>query len=239
MDQTFKIKKCGGSRCGTCQFVYDCNFFFSNSTKTRFCPKLAGLSLLNCKTENIIYLISCKLCQFQYVGETKNRLQKRFSGHKNSIKKGDSGQIVHKHFQEDGHGLSNCSIIPIEKINTSAINQQGLSSMDLDRAVNKLRLEREKYWISLLQTAYPFGLNCRVKGVGDFLPSQGNFQQFGGRRRRRKKKHSRRKPKRLRAKNEVSLDFVLRKHQELKNKPDYVHFFKGCGSISCMKVYTA
>ena len=97
-------------------------------------------------------------------------------------------------------------------INISIYNY---SAAETERALTRLRLEKEKYWISALQTAYPFGLNSRVKGIGDFLPSQGNFQQFGGRPRRRKKKHSRRKPKRLRTKNEVSLEFVLRKHREL------------------------
>ena len=87
-------------------------------------------------------------------------------------------------------------------------------------------MDREKYWISTLQTAYPFGLNSRVKGIGDFLPSQGNYRGFGGRVRRRKKKHGRRKPKRLRARHDISLDYIMRKHRELSNKENYIHFFK-------------
>ena len=182
---SYKIKKCGVGSCRTCPFLEESNSFYSNSTKKRYFPRTAGLDFLNCKTENLVYLISCKICNFQYVGETKNRLQKRFSGHRNSINKGDSGQMVHKHFQDDGHGISNCSIIPIEKIDERNFNN--LNPNEKDRLISRLRLEREKYWISVLQTAYPFGLNCRVKGVGDFLPSQVNFQLFGGRRRRRNK----------------------------------------------------
>ena len=100
-----------------------------------------------------------------------------------------------------------------------------MSESEEIKAKDKIRFEREKFWISTLQTAYPYGLNCRVKGVGDFNPSQGSFQHFGGRR-RRKRKHRKRKPKRLRTRNDFSLDFVLVKHRELSNKPGYIHFFK-------------
>ena len=61
---TYKIRKCGGRRCGTCPFVNDCNNFFSNSTNIRYLPNTAGLNYLDCKTENVVYLISCKICNF-------------------------------------------------------------------------------------------------------------------------------------------------------------------------------
>ena len=220
----YKIKKCGVSRCRTCPFLDECNFFNSNSTGLKYFPRTSGEESLNCKSENIIYLIYCKTCNFQYIGETKNRLQTRFNGHKSNIKMGNSCQLVHKHFQEDCHGLRNCRIIPIEKIDTRNLNQQNLDSVYFERQASKLRIEKEKYWITTLQTAYPFGLNSRVKGIGDYNPSQGNFQHFGGR--RRKKRHSRRKPKRLRMKNDISLDFILRKHHELSGRENYIHFFK-------------
>ena len=223
---TYKIQKCGARRCGTCPFVDNSNNFFSSSINLKCYPNTAGLAYLNCKTENVVYLISCKVCNFQYVGETKNSIQKRFSGHRSSIRKGESNQLIHKHFQEDCHGISNCSIFPIEKINATGLNHHNRNSIDQERALTRLRMDREKYWITTLQTAYPFGLNSRLKGVGDFQPSQGNFNRFGGRVRRRKKKHGQRKPKRLRVRHEVSLDFIIRKHRELSNREDYIHFFK-------------
>ena len=227
MDTTnYKIQKCGGRRCLTCSYSEDNNSFFSNSTGKRFYPKTGDGHFLNCKSDNIIYLISCKICNLQYVGETKNCLHKRFSNHRSNIRLGKSCQLVHKHFQEDCHGLSNCKIIPIEKIVLNEHDSRILTQAQKQIAIDKIRRTREKYWIATLQTAYPFGLNCRVKGVGDFNPSQGEFLPFGGRRRRKKKRHSRRKPKRLRAKNDISLDFVIGKHRELRNKEGYLHFFK-------------
>ena len=220
------IQKCGARRCCTCPYIEECSFFSSNSTGARFRPKGAGQNILTCKSENIIYMIFCKICNIQYIGETKNRLHQRFNGHRSGIKGKKSGQIIHKHFEEGGHGLSNCRILPIEIIDVRSINQQNLNHSQRANAISKLRLEREKFWISTLQTAYPFGLNSRVKGIGDFNPSQGQFQSFGGRSRRKNKKHSRRKPKRLRNKFEISLDFINKKHQELVNKDNYIHFFK-------------
>ena len=222
----FKIKKCGSNRCRTCSHIEECNFFFSNTTGQRYKPKICDGGSLDCRSENIIYLMFCKVCNFQYVGETKNRLQTRFSKHKSDIRSGNACQIIHKHFEESGHGIDNCKVLPIEKIDSRPASHQDLSGSELDRAITRFRLEREKFWISTLQTAYPFGLNSRVKGIGDFIPSQGNFQNFGGRRRRRNRRHSKRKPKRLRGQVEVSLDFIERKHQELQNNQKYIHFFK-------------
>ena len=69
--------------------------------------------------------------------------------------------------------------------------------------VLKIRLEREILWISTLQTVYPYGLNIRVKEIGDFNPI------FHSGPRKRKKKHRSRKPKRLRTKSDFSIDFVI------------------------------
>ena len=226
MNTTTKIQKCGSLRCRTCSFVEEVNHFTSNVTGERFYPKTNNENYLDCRSENIIYLIFCKICNFQYVGETKSKLQKRFSSHKSSINSGNSCQLVHQHFQADCHGLTNCKIIPIEKIDTRPFLQQNLNPNQLEKSISKLRFEREKHWISALQTTYPLGLNSRLKGIGDFNPSQGIYPNFGGRPRRKNKRHSRRKPKRLRMKHDISLDFIKRRHQELSNSQHYIHFFK-------------
>ena len=221
-----KIKKCGSVRCRTCLYVEECDSFTSNSTGQKHNLINHEGGVMDCRSKNVVYLIFCKICNFQYVGETKNPVQTRFSNHRSNINSGRSCQIVHKHFEDNGHGLVNCRILPIERIDDRPIRQQGLVGTDLDRNVTRLRLEREKYWIRTLQTAYPFGMNTRVAGVGDFTPSQGVYQDFGGRRRRRKRKHGKRKPKRLRNQVEVSLNFIERKHIELQDRPNYIHFFK-------------
>ena len=134
--------------------------------------------------------------------------------------------MVHQHFQADCHGITNCKIIPIEIIDIGPLLQQNLNQNQLEKSISKLRFEREKHWITSLQTTYPFGLNSRLKGIGDFNPSQGIYPNFGGRPRRKNKRHSRRKPKRLRIRHDISLEFIKRRHQELSNSQNYIHYFK-------------
>ena len=43
------------------------------------------MTKVNCKSSNLIYVIMCKTCGIQYVGQTKNRLLTRFQGHFNDI----------------------------------------------------------------------------------------------------------------------------------------------------------
>ena len=179
------IKKCNGRSCGTCPFLEEKNCFHSNSTGQRHKPLTADQDFLTCKSENVIYMIYCQVCNIQYIGETKQKLIRRFSNHKTNINGKKSGQVVHKHFEESGHGISNLRVIPIEKIDKNNVNLRGLNEIQKDKAITKYRLEREKIWISKLQTAYPFGLNITVKGVGDFNVSQGLYQNFEGRRRKK------------------------------------------------------
>ena len=161
--------------------------------------------------------MSCKQCDLQYIGETKNSIQKRFAGHRSQINSGKSNQLVHNHFHRENHDISNCLIIPIEKIEDTDLNE---------RELTRLRLDREKFWTQTLQTPYPLGLNVRVKGVGDFHPSQQVYRDFGGRRRRNRRRHPPRKPKSQRPVHQASVAYVKRQHEALKNSSSYMHFFK-------------
>ena len=166
-----KITKCKHRRCGSCPYLEECDFFMSKITNVKFQPILKSCASLNCITENVIYLISCKQCDLQYIGETKNSIQKRFTGHRSLINSGKSNQLIHNHFHKENHDLSNCVIIPIEKIEATGLNEKELT---------RLRLDREKFWIQTLQTSYPLGMNIRMKGVGDFHPSQNIYRDFEG-----------------------------------------------------------
>ena len=43
---------------------------------------------MNCGTKNVIYLISCRKCAVQYVGETSQTLRCRFNNHRSRLKHG-------------------------------------------------------------------------------------------------------------------------------------------------------
>jgi hypothetical protein len=108
-------------------------------------------------------------------------------------------------------------IIPIEKIEEPGLN---------DKDLTKFRLDREKFWIQTLQTPYPLGMNVRLKGIGDFHPTQDVYRDFGRRRRRNKRKNKKRKPKSQRPVHIATTTYVMRQHEALKNSHSYVHFFK-------------
>ena len=62
-------------------------------------PLLIFYDTITCTTPNIIYLISCRVCNIQYVGETKNSLKKRIYGHRSTIKTGRLDTPVGCHFK--------------------------------------------------------------------------------------------------------------------------------------------
>ena len=70
------------SRCVTCQeHILESDTFKSHTTGAHH--KIRGY--VTCTTSNIIYLISCRICGIQYIGETKNSLKKRFYGHRSTL----------------------------------------------------------------------------------------------------------------------------------------------------------
>ena len=59
---------CKSRRCKTCPILVTTEAFSSSVTGERFKLKLRAY----CKTSNVIYLIQCRRCSLQYVGETGN-----------------------------------------------------------------------------------------------------------------------------------------------------------------------
>ena len=70
---------------------------------------------MDCGTDNIIYLVSCKKCGVQYVGETGQTLRKRLNNHRNRLKQ-LCGLYLYHHFNSDGHTIEDLNIMPIEEV---------------------------------------------------------------------------------------------------------------------------
>ena len=101
---------------------------------------------MNCKTQTIIYLISCAWCTFKYVGRSKIMVNIRAKEHRESLRCKKSFPRLIEHFTRM-HRPADLHIKPIEHLlNTS-----------LDYAK-----ERELYWIKELCTLSPYGLNDRL-----------------------------------------------------------------------------
>lgn len=96
------------------------------------------LSSINC-----VYLIQCKQCKLQYVGETGNSLRTRLHAHRHNISKGRKRETtLVRHFQS--HGLTNLVMTGLE---SRAGWTQGQ------------RRAAERRWISRLDCRVPSGLN--------------------------------------------------------------------------------
>ena len=73
-------RKCDNSKCKTCLFS-DSSFFVKLTDNFN----LPIFDNSNCLTENCIYFIMCKFCNFFYIGQTVS-FKKRLSNHRHNIK---------------------------------------------------------------------------------------------------------------------------------------------------------
>ena len=103
------------------------------------------ISNLKCDTPNVIYVIPCKRCGIQYVGETKTKLCLRFANHVSSVKTKKLYPVA-IHFNNPNHSINDVEIIVIE----------ACTSNDTHRKV------RESHWIHQLKTLQPYGLNINT-----------------------------------------------------------------------------
>jgi hypothetical protein len=94
---------------------------------------------------NVIYLISCKVCNKQYVGETKLPLNKLMNLHRSDWKTRKlKDPQFHEHFHLEGHSFKDVSLCCIE---------HDTKWSDVTRK------SRETYWIRRLNTLEPSGIN--------------------------------------------------------------------------------
>ena len=133
---------CGAPTCVTCKFHGRENVHFTSFQRNSF---FKIHSFLNCKTTNIVYLISCEKCYLQYVGETGRSLADRVREHRSNIKQKKKTPIS-IHFNSENHSVDDLSVMAIEKIS------------DIDNP-KLLRRQRESFWQRKLGTKYPEGLN--------------------------------------------------------------------------------
>ena len=85
------------------------------------------------------YLIDCRKCRKQYVGEIQNPLHIRLNGHCNDITHKRTEKPVASHFNSPGHSLDDLRIAVLEV----------MRSFD-----ESLRRRRESYWIKQLRSLH-------------------------------------------------------------------------------------
>lgn len=114
-------------------------WFTSHTTKEVF----QNLTVGKLSSKNCVYLVTCKQCGLQYVGETGNSISTRFSQHKYNVTKEKKTQTPFvKHFI--AHGWESVTTTVIQCNSGWSITQ---------------RKSAERVWISRLDTKQPSGLN--------------------------------------------------------------------------------
>ena len=96
---------CGYEKCVTCCAIVATTSFVSASNKQKFNGKYLfstdEKAEINCKSTNIVYMISCNICGIQYIGETVQALYSRMSQHRTTAKTGRSGNFrIREHYHQ-------------------------------------------------------------------------------------------------------------------------------------------
>ena len=143
-------RKCKSANCKTCYNIREDNQFTSSSNGKTF--KINHE--LNCNSKNVFYLLKCKVCEKQYVGQTTNPFRFRWNNYKSVHTKAAKGENVpqmsfHQHFLgADHHGLEKDVEITLID-HTSAFSPT----------------QRENFWMFSLNTISPSGFNMMEEGV--------------------------------------------------------------------------
>ena len=88
-----------------------------------------------CQSKNVLYLLTCSICNKKYIGETEQTLNRRCRGHESNMRR-DNDNIVSKHYKEYNHTSEYYKVTAIDK-ETDYIK----------------RLSLEEAWIFLLESS--------------------------------------------------------------------------------------
>lgn len=148
----FFAKKCDHRYCHACENILECSSVTSNTTKFVFKIRQD----LDCHSSNIIYMIQCKECDKQYVGQTKRSLRLRTNNHRADIVN-QRKTTVADHFNTGRCSYEDFQITPIYQC----------PLFDNDEQTTKCRLETEQFFIEAFKSYLPYGLNIATKKYKD------------------------------------------------------------------------
>ena len=156
-----EVNSCG--QCVLCvQHLSNSTIYESSVTGKRFEFQDSHKINLACHTKNLIYLITCKVCSIQYIGKTEVTIKQRFYNHRHNCLNDKSQSILYKHFRENHHQISDYVVQIIHVVD------------DKDKGDIEMI---EEYFMRLLCTFYPYGLNDKINGSNIIL-TQYDFSKF-------------------------------------------------------------
>ena len=105
--------KCNNKNCKLCHL--DKKGIFTSSINITETGQVHNIKQhITCKSSNMIYCVTCKKCNGQYIGETEQELHRRSSGHLSEIRLNRPGLPYVSHFRNCG--IEFYSITAVEKI---------------------------------------------------------------------------------------------------------------------------
>ena len=141
-----KVGSCkyNGNRCHVCRSISEADTFTCSNDGITY--KINHK--FDCNEKCLIYLITCKKCFKQYVGQTVDTFRNRWNNYKDNARKYERGQYcmqkhLYEHFDLPGH--------------TSFSEDVKVTLIDKTDPRNPTK--REDYWIYTLKTKAPMGLH--------------------------------------------------------------------------------
>lgn len=153
-DKQLGSMKCNSDGCSTCKHINVTNKI--TSTYTRRQHNITRP--LSCNSKNVIYLITCNLCNKQYVNVTRMKISEAFTDYTCEITN-HANTPISNHFNSPGHSINNISITLIEQVTAAELSNFRHNPTLLE---NKLLL-MASCWRQLLVTYEPYGINLRRK----------------------------------------------------------------------------
>ena len=120
---------------------------------------------LACTSKHVIYLITTDKCCIQYVGMMTTNIRTRFYNHRSCMKNYKRNILLYDHFCGPGHEMSHSKVKIIFHVKTD------------DDDTKDVLLATVEYYMRMLSTLYPFGLNDNVKSLNTNLKTH-DFTQF-------------------------------------------------------------
>lgn len=154
------ISNCANNRC----ILHNNYLVLDNKIMDHNQNPIPTVGHLNCDTTNVIYAITCNICQMKYVGQTKNSVKSRVHAHTSSIRcRRRTTLAVH---------INQCIQLTKYSLDIAPISVTILEQVkhNTDDTVNLLELLRaETTWMKKLQTISPQGINS-IKDATNPIP---------------------------------------------------------------------
>ena len=148
--------------CNLCHILSTKDRFVSSSTHRVYESVIPEeVPFVSCNSSNVIYLVTCRKCCLQYVGETAQLLRERIRHHNYCTRHPDKDhtcRILSEHFSQGLCKGATFTVHIMEKLHGNGRDAEGT----IDPAITAVRRKKETDWMLKLRTVFPHGLNDRI-----------------------------------------------------------------------------